>query len=354
MADGRKIRWVFTGGLVLLLVALFSSAWKASKIWPEGQKPIKVEQAPGDPAAYALFEAAAKAGEGIDKTTLDANKLLEAEALPQVLPTEGWADNAKALEALAAMKPVPGLGLAPTKLTGKGPRFFGLVALSTAQQERVLQLVSQNQVDRAAGELAHLHALGRALILADAGMLGVLVGSQVELDTLNLVERLLRRGGPAAVAIRSAFPLTAVQDPKPIAFVRGLASEARILEDMIRDMAARPAMELFDDASLEGQGEPSEGIKAPKWMFDAEASVQLVRKRTRAMIDAAEQPAASRRWPKFEPLWKREGLSLGKYLNNPIGRILLDVAQTSFEDYIRGSDALQALRARVRTRLSAN
>ncbi len=348
MAERKRLK-IFLGVgcavLLLSLAAIFVSARKAAVIWPTDEKPIAVAPVAEDPEARARFEELAKAAEAAGDLSQPLFQILQEDALPPVIDTSAWPRPAALMAALDALPVRPGLGLKPlADIAAPQPSFLSLMRAAKYQHLRAIRLVGEGKAEEAGRALAHLQAIGRSLAHADHGLLAPMVGIAIEEGVLGLSEKLLKRFGAEAAPVKAALNL---DGPSESYVVLGLKSESRLSEGTIDLLGTKTATQLF--AVTDSELDASRGDPGPlaRWLFDPGKCKQWSRRHFRQLIEQAEKPAGERQPVAYARLWQRDGLHLGQHFDNPIGRILLDVAAPGFGKYSEKEDELDALRARV-------
>lgn len=358
MALGRRTRRLLIVALVLVavLVALvFLARQQVVGDWPEGEVPaveVPPSPFPAAPESVAALQRAVEAGEAMGDP--DPDGLLAKDALPDAPPAAGWPRHPEAEAAFDALAALEGFALPDPDLREKG---FGFLALSRVCKLRVLRAVERFLADDgegAARDLAAVIHVGHRVQHGGGALVGAVVGLAIEDMALAAAaemmasEREARRALPAALAA----PLDAGL-ALPSATIRGLAGEGAMQDRLFEDFGKMSAGQLL---SMSGDSaeipEPDGGMGAPRWLYDPDRTRALARHRLHGLVEAARQPPTERRLPAYESVWRREWTAVGQYVDNPVGRILLEIATPAFDRYLTKEDALRQRRGRLRAELA--
>jgi len=99
--------------------------------------------------------------------------------------------------------------------------------------------------------------------------------------------------------------------------------------------------QLFSPVGDQGAGDA--GCCPP--VYDADRCIQLHRQRCGALVRIAAQAGVDRSWPQRQVLFRRGAWSPGQYLDNAVGRILLDLAGAAPQRFLDRDDQLRSRRA---------
>lgn len=337
------------GVLGLGLGAAFLAARQAARSWPslEDTTPVAVPESvlPEDPEAATALAGAITAGATLKAHRTQLRALLGAEGPPALvdLPTVPEADAA--LEVLAS---VSGLRVAPVPLDGTPPDLAALVYLAEYGLAKGWQAAGEGD---AAGALRRFGQVSRAgLLLQHSGgnLVAVMAGVAVESWFLQELGELARARPdlPAAETGGLARSLAAAGSLPP-AVASGLAGECLGQETLLANMPET----VREDLAGAGPVPPFPGVL--RLLYDPRRTVAASRTRCQALVAAARQPPLQRTWPAPEPLW-RTGFHPVQYVDNPVGRILLDIATPALSEMVTREDDLRSARALAAAGLAAH
>ncbi|MFH1468026.1 MAG: hypothetical protein ABIO70_26810 [Pseudomonadota bacterium] len=341
---GTRARVVGCGLAVLAvfgaIFAVVLGAWvifavkRASAVWPEGQAAPTLPDPglPADPEAWDHLQAViAVVPEGVDTSTL--GEALAVAGPPRAVGVR-WED---AEDCIAAMdRVVEGGGIVPPVLAldHAQPEFVKLLVAARLRLLRAWRYAEQDRDAEALAELLRVERFGLLLEHAGGNLILTMVGVAVQDAALDEILDLLaaRPGVPSQALVGLQAELEAGL-ALPQALPGAIAGECLGAEATYEDMRHWDRQALFEatrpGAGMRGGLVRNDGCCPP--FYDPDATIQLHRWRCARLVAAAEEPGGA--WPVFEPLFSHGALDPGQYLDNPIGRILLDISAPSFASF---------------------
>ncbi len=344
------------GGLLLLVAWVGWAAMRAAEVWPEGLGPLEPPEAalPVDPQdrqdLARVFEIVPEA--------LDASELaeaLEAEGPPPAsveLP-EGLEPAFEAMDSLVERS---GLAMESWRMDEEPPPMLRLLALARARMVRAWRYAEADRPDEAMAEILRTHRLGLLLEQGGGNLLSTMVGvavGQEALDELVELSRWERPPSDALLQAASAELEAALQLPSGLeAAILGECAGAELLYDEMRWWSREQLWATTSLAEPLPPTTPAASAQAggPECCFpfyDADRTIQMARYRCRAVASQSTLPGSRRRFPDHEPLMEPSLLHPGPWLDNPVGRTLLEIATPSYEAFVGRGDTLRSRRALV-------
>jgi len=327
------------------------SATRAAAVWPEDQEPLTMREPalPLDPEAPARFAEMVE----LIPSTLDNAELgdaLEAEGLPQdevLLPDE----LQPAIVAMDALVESSGLRLEPWSIDQGPPPMLELLALSRARLLRAWRYADAGRSDEAMAEMLRTARLGLMLEHSDCSLLSTMVGLAIGDEALDeILELAAWEQPPSPQLLAAATREIEAAAALPSGFEGAVLGECQGAEDLYDRMRwwSREQLMATTEPSLtslpERPPEPG-GRECCFPVYDADRTIQMVRERCRAVAAAARAPQPERSIPSFETLAGKGPLQVGAWLDNSVGRVLLDISTPSYGAFLERGDALATRRA---------
>ena len=342
----KRAALVLAGCAVLLGVTAVTTRSLVDGVWPQGPVTFQVPPAPWpqDPGGPAKLEALRGALEGL-KSRAWLRTYVGAE-LPADPPAGGWPRHPEVDTRIDAFAAAGGLGLPAPRLDTSPPQgrlFFDLMDAERLRRVRALEHFRAGRHVEAGRDLATCVRFAHVLQHAGGGLLPMATGLAVETAALRWFEQ-MRQAAPEAPALAEALRPVLAKASWPSAVAGALAGECAAAEDLFRRMGA---LSFTDLMAATGDQVPHGGALPSSWLFSWEKTRDLSNQRCNlALTDIARAPGA-RTWPEFESL-APDGLTrLGGYLDNPVGRLLLDIIALSWRGLVEREDEVRALRARL-------
>ncbi len=329
-------KWVI-GLLLFMVVGVLGLRWSAGRVWPTTRVAVRVPPSPFPPDARAedVLEGLREAMKDRERPT-ELTSWLARGAHGE--PPGGWPDVSSVDAPWSAVAGLTGIDLAAPPLDAPAANFMAFLDAATLQLVDAVHLHREGRPADAAARLAQVFRVAHLLQMGGGGLLLPAVGGAIEENALGVVGAL--RGPEIDAAVRPALE-TAARLPSGAA--RGVATECVSLDDLFRRFGEMTMDELM--ARADGSSAAPGGFPVPGFVYDADKSRALVAARCNAVLEAAARPPMEREWPAFESL-SPSGLGrIGAMLDNPVGRILIDVAQPSYRAFVEREDALRASRA---------
>ncbi len=342
---------VLTLGGVGLWVGL--AARSAAEIWPAGIPPLQPPEPalPEDPAARAQLDRLLElVPDGIDSDELR-------EALEQRGPPPAELVLSKELdEALPIMDALverSGLRLEPLRLDQEGPRLIEAVHLSRHRLARAWRYAEQGRSDEALAEMMRTARLGLLLEHAGGNLLAPMVGLAISEMALGEIVELVAWEPPPSPAILAALAAELEAARRlPTAMDSAIVSECTGGELLFDEMRWWSREQVWATSSF---GDPSEPAVAAEQggpeccflIYDADRTIQMLRQRCLRVAAAVGQPGSQREVPAFEPLRDTARFDPGSLVDNPVGRILLDISMPDYGGFMARDDAVRSRRALI-------
>jgi len=335
---------------LLVVIALVARA-QVTHSWPEGAVAVEVPPSawPVDPTGAAKLQALRKAAKSLGKlkllseyTTPSGRSITDAEGpLPAGPPPGGWPSHPEIDRLFDAVAALRGLDVPPVRPDAD----FDLLPLMNSARLRQLRAMEHFLAGRhteAGQDLATLIRFGQVIQHGGGGLVPPVIGLAIEDAGLRRFEQ-MREAAPQAVGLREAVRPVLVGASWPSVVARGYAQDCTMTELLFRDLGKLSYTELMAssrDADWETAISDSSDDSAPGWVYDWEKTAALANQRCNAVV--AVLLSHPRTWPEFEKL-SADGLTrLGAYFDNPVGRILLDIAIPVIRPYAEREDAVRA------------
>jgi hypothetical protein len=350
---------VLVGGFLAVLLLGAVGLWvglaarSAAEVWPQGIAALEIPEPalPVDPVARErLDELLELIPDGISSSDLQ-------DALAQEGPPP--ADLAlleeldPALPVMDALVECSGLGLEPLRLDQEGPHLIDVMHLSRHRLARAWRYAEQERSDEALAEMMRTARLGLMLEQAGGHLLAAMVGLAISDMALSEMVELVAWEHPPSPAILAALAseLDAARR-LPTAMDRAILSECIGGEALLDEMRWWSRDQIWATSSFGDPGEPPELVEpgGPECCFliyDADRTIQLARQRCQRVAAAVAMPGSLRVLPDHEPLRDSSRLDVGSLVDNPVGRILLDISMPSYGGFMEKDDALRSRRALV-------
>jgi hypothetical protein len=351
----KSLLFVFLGLLALSLAGvgawLFASVKRAAAVWPEGVAPLERPEPalPVDPQARAVLdELFAAVPEGLDSSEL--RQALETEGAPSEdleLP-EG---TEQAFAVMDRFLERSGVAMESFRLDQDVPPFLTVTGLARARLLRAWRYAGADRADEALAEMLRVARLGLMFEHGGGNLLSAMVGIALSQEALDeLVELLRSEAAPsdgAVAALAAELEATAALPTGLEGSFLGECSGAEALYDDMRHWSRRELFATTDPTRgwSEPEGERNTSGDCCFPFYDADRTIQLARHHCRMVAASALEPGSERVVPVLEPLAPRGVVPLGAWLDNPVGRILLDIATPAYGGFIAREDALRSRRA---------
>ncbi len=341
------MRWLKAAAFLGVLgVALLGLRATVTHLWPEGPVTVRVPPSawPTDQTGVARLEALRRAVEPLRGLEW-LRPYTEQGTLPPTPPPGGWPRHPELNAPLDALAAVGGLDLPPPKLEVNDPPEIlepGLRDVMRAgrlRRVRALEHFRAGRYAEAGEDLGTCLRLAHVLQHAGGGLTFVMAGVALEERTLGWFEQ-MRRLAPEGQLGRALRPLLA-RASWPSVVARGLALECLAAERLLLEPGTLAYDGLTDAEKRTAQRVP------PSWLFSRKKTRALGNQRCNALIATMLSAPASRTWPEFETLAPKLTRP-GAYLDNPTGRVLLDVVTHSHtRKYAEREDAVRAHGRRI-------
>ncbi len=157
------------------------------------------------------------------------------------------------------------------------------------------------------------------------------------------MERLLDSGAGTWDTGMSAVALSVEQAMRrPPAVEAAIVSECIFLENSYSALG-----NSAQDAGERLEGEPF----TSSYQFDLVKTRDFARSRCFRWLKTARKAPHKRKWPATIHLF-RDAPTVGRYFDNPVGRVLIEMTKVPWQRFIEDSDHLRAKRARLRLLLA--
>ncbi len=334
------------------------SAHNAAKIWPEGIPAFEASEPalPVDPSARAKLDALFEA------IPDDVGSKVDNDVLEPVGPTDPDdmappGELLRALRAMDALVDCSGIAIEPWLLHEDAPPFIELLHLTRFRLARSWRYAEQDRSDEALAEMLRTLRLGVMLQHAGDSLLTAMVGLTIsDLALQEIVELVAweRPPGPAMMAALAAeLDAVAALPPGVPGAVLGECAGAEALYDEMRWWSRAELFAQADPvagpASERERRDPGQGRECCAFVYDADRTIQLLRQRCLAIVATGELPGSQRSAPRPEALWEPSVWRPGQYLDNAVGRILLDISTPSYGSFFEREDSVRSRLAVVST-----
>ena len=265
--------------------------------------------------------------------------LLRVKAVPRVPePVHPSADHAldRFLETSGMQQPIP-------DLTSGAIDYAPALRLAELRSARAVWRWLSNNPAGAWRDLADVLEFSQRIQHGAGSLLGAAIGLAIERNALGLAENLLTVGAAAWGPGMDKLALSVER-----AMRRPPALQAAMVAECISADKAYIAMGSRDATGFERTGGD---VAGSPWQYDPEKTRAFARNQCYAWLKVARRSPPRRVWPSSPSVF--EGApTVGRYLDNPVGRILLDIAGVHWRRFIEDSDRLQASRTRLRLLLA--
>ncbi|MFH1811864.1 MAG: hypothetical protein ABIJ09_24210 [Pseudomonadota bacterium] len=350
------LRLVAGGVLALALVGLillFVSARRESQMWPVGTPPVIVPEPPlaVDDGAWNAFLALGATLKDVDlawvSPAITALGSPPADALPR------WKEHARSLDDLQALVARGGMKSPHVEMDDLLPPVIPFLQLGRLALLRAWFKASQGDPEGARDDLELVLRLGVLLEQASGSLLLTMVGLSLQDGLVDETGEILAAHPewpgdtwlPLGQALIRASSL-------PPGMVASLALECDAQERMWRRFGGLSTWELLrSTGELQRQGEASTEGTGSSWFFDVDKTVAMTRYRCRRRLAEWLKPGSARLTVHHEPLFQGKTWSPGVFVDNPVGRVLLDIGEPSMDNTLARSDRVRARRALLGLRL---
>jgi len=328
----------------LVVIYVLFDWYRASRIWPDPPPPDLSRLAPvmsPEKGAVDLLGRAIDGAKDLDRAALSAvlDLPLRVKVAPRVAePRDLVVDNA-----LDDLLGTTGLQLPIPSLTSPGPDYTYAMVLYDLRAGRAVWRWLSGNTRGAWQDLASVIQLGQRIQHGAGSMLVAGIGSAIEQRALELVEKLLSSKtstwGPGLGAVALSVERAMKRPP---------AIEAAIVAECI-------FLEQSYDALGTGGQRPSERLEGEpvnaSYQFDVAKTRAFARSQCFRWLAAARQLPHKRKWPTTIHLF-RDAPTVGRYFDNPVGRVLIEMTVVPWRRFVEESDHLRASRARLRLLLA--
>lgn len=361
-ATRSRTRWLLIpvlllGALAVLLALLLVGGWagvslkSASAVWPQGQGPLDMPEPalPVEPdARIRLDTLMERVPEGLDTSALGT--ALQGEGPPDPgleLPDE----LGPALEAMDALVESSGLQMESWGLTDEAPPILGVLAVARARLVRAWRYAEADRPDEALAEMLRTARLGLLLELGGGNLLSAMVGVAIGEEALGeLVELVSWERPPSAAMLAAASAEIEAASLLPSGLESSILGECAGAEAMYDQMRWWSREQLFATTEPGAAAAPGEPV-APGGreccfpFYDADRTIQLARQRCRQAAALSLAPGSQRVFPEPEILAATGPLDVGRWLDNSVGRVLLDVSTPGYGSFMARLDRVRSRRA---------
>jgi len=327
----------------VVLYVLFD--WfRASRIWPEPEPKPLARLAPAmepEEGAVGLLDTAVAAAKTLDRPAL--RTVIELPLRVKAAPRVPEPRNHKVDNALDDFLATSGMQLPIPSLSTPGPDYTYAIGLYDLRAGRAVWRWLSGNPRGAWQDLAGVVELGQRIQHGAGSMLVAAIGLAIERRALDLIEGLLTSGaanwgpgmGAVALSVESAMK-------RPPAVEAAIIAECIFLENSYSALGSS-AQESSDRPA----GEPLDG----SYQFDLVKTRAFARAQCFRWLDVARQPPHRRQWPHMIHLF-RDAPTVGRYFDNPVGRVLIEMTAVPWRRFIEDNDHLRASRARLRLLLA--
>jgi hypothetical protein len=331
--------------MAALVVVYVGFDWyRATRIWP-APAPPELKRLPAvmpvEEGAVQLLEVAMRGAKGIDRGELRAiiELPLRVKAAPRVPePVNPSADHGldRFLETSGMQRPIP-------DLTSGAPDFGAALRLAELRSARAVWRWLSNNPAGAWRDLADVVEFAQRIQHGAGSLLGAATGLAIERNAIGLAENLVTVGAAVWGPGMDKLALSVER-----AMRRPPALQAAMVAECISADKAYIAMGSRDTSAFERTGGD---VGGSPWQYDPEKTRAFARAECYAWLREARRPPHRRAWPSSPSVF--EGApTVGRYLDNPVGRILLDIAGVPWRRFIEDSDRLRVARTRLRLLLA--
>ena len=318
--------------------------FRASRIWPEPAPPELSRLAPvmaPEADAAKLLGVAIEGAKTLDRPALQT--VLELPLRVKVAPRVPEPRNPAVDNALDDFLGTSGVQLPIPSIADPGPDYTYAIGLYELRAGRAIWRWLSGNTRGAWQDMAAVIELGQRIQHGAGSMLVAAIGLAIERRALGLIENVLTSGteawgpgmGAVAVAVERGMK-------RPPAVEAAIVAECIFLEDAYRTLghSGQRSAERLD-------GEPVDS----SYQFDLVKTRAFARAQCYRWLKAARLPPHQRNWPAAIHLF-RDAPTVGRYFDNPVGRVLIELTNVPWQRFIEDSDHVRASRARLRLMLA--
>ena len=350
---GVLLALLLAAAMIVILVAALLVLWlpHAGRDWPEDAPALAAPAPPfaEDPAALEALLAIVEATPRPDSQAL--GECLDPQGAPppasERLPTP---PPPEVQHQLAVLGQASGLSLplidldAPERQNLMPALHFARLLLCQAWDKQLT-----GDADGALLDMVYALRLG-ALMEHSGGdmsavMFGVAIGQQALDEILELLDADPPPSAEGLALLAQELELSAGLDS---AMAAAIVSDCQLFERFFVSLQDIPAAQRRE--RLQGVIAATPGASL---LFDAAGTIAEQRLRCHALQQAALQPRASRQVPVVERLFENEKPQLLQYVDNPLGRLMLDLGGMARGSMVEVDDRLLTRRALARAALAA-
>lgn len=358
-ATRSRVRWLLIpmvlAGVALLGLLVVAGAWagwstkRAAEVWPSGVAPLE----PPDPALPVDVDARIR----LDRMMELAPDALDNGALGDALQVEGppapeLPDGlGPAFGAMDALVESSGLQMESWGFIDEVPPIIDLLALARARLVRAWRYAEAERPDEAVAEVLRTARLGLLLEHGGGNLLSAVVGVAIGEEALGeLMELIAWEHPPSPAMLATVTAELEAASLLPSGLEGSILGECGASEDLYDQMRWWSREQLFASTGPGLATAPVEpvvpgGRECCFPFYDADRTIQMVRHRCRIVAAMALVPGSQRQLPVFDYLAASGPRELGAWLDNPVGRILLDIGTPSYAGFMDREDQLRSRRA---------
>ncbi|MBL8683476.1 MAG: hypothetical protein JNK05_30180 [Myxococcales bacterium] len=337
----KGARMFAVAGLLTLVsgVALVATKAAAHRDWPALQPALAIP-APtieGSSAAWTAFEQAIAAlppqrgrigpiTEGADTAALAAKLVAYDEAH-------------RRFDAALATGATPAIPPRTPDNTSRNPS-MALLELARSRSFRAsLEVTNGHAAESFTTGLA-IAELGARLAQRSSDWVDVAAAIAIEAQGYRAMERALSANTVTTEVLASAASRLDALLALPSALARANASECVSRESLFGGFRGKSADELLSTTTLERPSEsrPGRSIIPASWLFDADATIAAVRHECRRIDEALRRPRGERTIPAPVRYTGESRMTVGQWLDNRVGRVLIDLALPSITNFTDRDD----------------
>ncbi|MBN2360163.1 MAG: hypothetical protein JXR83_11995 [Deltaproteobacteria bacterium] len=360
--QGRWKRRLLLAALVLLglllagLLTLWLLARQAAAVWPREVTALALPGPPWPVEDGAWDDFVAMSGKMEKRQMGWLSQAITDEGQPADADLGRWREHEDALQAMDALVARSGLRGPTLELDDSMPPVIPALNVARLRLLRAWWHAAAGDPLRASQDLIAAQRLGMLLEQAGSSLLLAMVGLGIQDGVTDETGEMLQAypGWPAEALIPLARSLVTAS-MAPNGMLAGLAAECLAQERLLRRMAGQSTIELLRQTSgttARGDTSSPPAAGSGSWFFDVDATAAMGRQRCQRRIREYGKPAPQRQ-PLDEPrLWPGGARKLTVLLDNPIGRIVMDLAQPNVNHFMEHSDRVRARRALLGLRLA--
>jgi hypothetical protein len=290
-----------------------------------------------------------------EKVPDDLNNSELGDALNDDGPPEPWMVDAQklapAFQAMDVLVESSGLAMESWGLQDEVPPFLDIMAVSRSRLINAWRYAEQDRSDEALAEMMRTARLGLLLEHGGGSLLSSMVGLAIGDEALTQMLVLVSWESPPGPAMLTALAQELeAASALPSGLEASVLGECRGAEALYDEMRWWSHEQLFATTDMTApQPPPIEVVPGGReccWpVYDADRTIAMARRRCRVAAGMANVPGSQRTAPRHRSLTAESLLSPGAYLDNPIGRILLDVSTPGYASFFDREDQLRSRRA---------